>query len=140
MFDVLPVTSPLKMDCGPTSLKMLLAYYGVEADLNDLIRECKTRLIGCTGKDILRVGREHGLTDMVAFKMDAEELIKQDRPGIIWWKYQHWCVFCGCDENGNVMICNPDRGRYRMTFGTFKSMYTEIALFNGEPHSIPTKD
>ena len=90
MYDVIPVTSPKNYDCGATCLKMLLAYYGIDIPLEDLIRECNTRMIGCSGGDLLRVGRAHGLKDMKAYSMDAEELIRHDRPGIIWWKYGHW--------------------------------------------------
>ena len=133
MFDIKPVTSPRSTDCGATCLKMLLDYYGQEASLTDLIRECNTRIIGCTGKDVLMAGRNHGL-DMRAFKMDADELALQDRPAIIWWKYSHWVVFCGCDAEGKVVICNPDLGRYRMSSGAFESFFTEVAIFNGEPH------
>ena len=113
MFDVIPVTSPKPTDCGATCLNMLLAYYGVDVPLDQLIVECHTNIIGCTAKDLLRVGREHGL-DMKAFQMSADELIRQDRPAIVWWRYQHFVVFCGRDENGQVVICNPDLGRYRM--------------------------
>lgn len=135
MFDVLPVTSPAQVDCGPTCLKMLLAYYGTEVSLEDLIKECNTRIVGCSAKDLMRVGKAHGL-DMKAYQMDAEETIRQDRPSIVWWKYSHWCVCCGMDEAGNVVICNPDRGRYRMSQGIFKSFYSGVALFNGEPSDL----
>lgn len=137
MFDVLPVTSPNPTDCGATCMKMLLAYYGVDVPPDDLIKECNTRIIGCTAKDLLRVGRAHGL-DMKAFKMDPEELVRQDRPSIIWWKYSHFVVLCGQDDEGKVVICNPDLGRYRMSFATFASFFTEICLFNGEPSDLPT--
>lgn len=136
MFDVIPVTSPKPTDCGATCLKMLLTYYSTEVELNDLIRECNTGIAGCTGKDLTRVGKAHGM-DMKAYKMDAEEVIRQDRPMIVWWKYNHYVVFCGQDDNGKVVICNPDRGRYRMSAGTFKSFYTEICFSNGEPHDLP---
>ena len=139
MFDVLPVTSPNPTDCGATCMKMILAYYGQDVPLDELIRECNTRIIGCTAKDLLRVGRAHGL-DMKAFKMDAEELVRQDRPSIIWWKYSHFVVLCGQDDEGKVVICNPDLGRYRMSFATFASFFTEICLFNGEPHDLPESD
>ena len=139
MFDVLPVTSPNPTDCGATCMKMILAYYGQDVPLDELIRECNTRIIGCTAKDLLRVGRAHGL-DMKAFKMDAEELVRQDRPSIIWWKYSHFVVLCGQDDEGKVVICNSDLGRYRMSFATFASFFTEICLFNGEPHDLPESD
>jgi len=137
MFDVIPVTSPNPTDCGATCMKMLLAYYGVDVPLEDLIKECNTRIIGCTAKDLLRVGRAHSL-DMKAFKMDPEELVRQDRPSVIWWKYSHFVVLCGQDDEGKIVICNPDLGRYRMSFATFASFFTEICLFNGEPSDLPT--
>ena len=139
MFNVLPVTSPNPTDCGATCMKMLLDYYGQDVPLEDLITECNTRIIGCTAKDLLRVGRAHGL-DMTAFKMDPEELVRQDRPSIIWWKYSHFVVLCGQDDEGKIVICNPDLGRYRMSFATFSSFFTEICLFNGEPHDLPDGD
>ena len=132
MYDVIPITSPKHVDCGPTCLKMLLAYYGIEVDLDTLIQECNVSITGCTGKDLKRVGDAHGL-DVKAFKMAAEELVLQDRPSIVWWLYGHWCVCCGLDDNGQVVICNPDKGRYRMSKGLFKAFYSGVALFNGEP-------
>lgn len=135
MYDVIPVTSKNQVDCGATCMKMLLAYYGEEVSLEDLIVECNTRLIGCSAADLMRVGKAHGL-DMMAYQMDAAELVRQDRPAIVWWKYNHWVVCCGMDDAGNVVICNPDRGRYRMSEGTFASFYTGVALFNGEPHDV----
>lgn len=136
MFDVVPVTSPRENDCGPTCLKMLLAYYGIDVPLEDLISECNTRLIGCTAKDILRVGRAHGLDNMAAFSETAEDVMTQDRLAIIWWMYNHFVVFCGIDDDGKVVICNPDRGRYRISKGVFKSLYTKIAICNGKPQDL----
>lgn len=135
MFDIIPITSPKQTDCGATCLKMLLAFYGQDVPLEQLIDECNTRLIGCSAKDILRVGKAHGL-DMIAYQMDAEELMRQDRPAVIWWMYNHFVVFAGMDEDGKAVICNPDRGRYRVSKGTFKSFYTKVAMFNGEPHDL----
>ena len=137
MYDVTPVTSPRQTDCGATCLKMLLDYYGQDVPLDQLIEECNPRLIGCTAKDVIRVGKAHGL-DMMAFQMDAVELMRQDRPAVIWWMYNHFVVFCGLDETGKVVICNPDRGRYRVSPGTFRSFYTRVALFNGDPQDLPT--
>ena len=135
MFDIIPVTSPKPTDCGATCLKMLLSYYGQEADLNALIAECNTRIVGCSGKDLLRVGRAHGM-DMMAWKVDAEDLFNDDRPQIIWWMYNHWVVFGGLDDAGKVVIYNPDKGRYRVSKGVFKSFFTNVALSNGEPQPI----
>lgn len=136
MYDVIPITTEHDTACGPASLKMLLQYYGIEVDLAQLIEECGVSVNGCTGKDILRVGRAHGL-DMTAFRMDAEETIKQDRPCICWWKFRHFVVYCGKDDNGEPVICNPSRGRYSIDAESFASFYSDVAFFNGEPKDTP---
>lgn len=139
MYDVIPITSAKERDCGPTCLAMLLAYYGTDVGLDALTDECGVDILGCTGADLLRVGRAHGL-DMVAFSMNAEELIRQDRPAIVWWKRGHFCVFAGRNNAGDVVICNPDRGRYPLDAGTFAALYSGVALFNGEPADAPGND
>lgn len=136
MFDVKPITTPRPTDCGATCLAMLLDYYGQEYDLDALTRECRTTVAGCSAADVNRAGRAHGL-DMKAWEMSAESALRNDRPAIIWWRYNHFVVLCGTDENGQVVICNPDRGRYRISPGTFKSFFTKVALTNGEVSDLP---
>lgn len=137
MFDITPVVSPRPTDCGATCLKMLLSYYGIEADLDALVKECNTRIVGCSGKDICTAARAHGLTDMAAWKSDAADVLTIDRPAIIWWMYAHWVVYGGLDENGKVVVYNPDKGRYRIAKDTFASFYTGVALSNGMPEDLP---
>lgn len=139
MFDIKLITSNYDTDCGPACLKMLLEYYNIEIPLNELNEECGVRIKGCSAKDLLQVGRAHGL-NMIAFKMDAEELIQQDRPAIIWWHYSHWVVFCGKDNNGNVVIANPSRGRFGIDTESFSKLYTGVSLWNGEPEALPVVD
>ena len=135
MYDITPITSEHPTDCGATCLKMLLDYYGIDVSLDQLIKECNTRLIGCTAADVLRAGRLHGV-EMHAYKTDLDGILKVDRPAIIWWKRKHFCVLCGVDEGGNIVIINPDRGRYRTSKSLFKCWYSGIALFIGEPVDI----
>lgn len=136
MYDVIPVTSKKQVDCGATCMKMLLAWYGQDVPLDELIKACRTRIVGCSAADLLRVGKSYGL-DMKAYEMSADELIRQDRPAVIWWKYGHWCVFCGQDDQGRAVICNPDRGRYGIDTGSFSALYSGVALFNGNPGPVP---
>lgn len=147
MYDVKPITSPKPLDCGPTCLKMLLDYYGIDVPLEQLTEECNVTVTGCTGADLARVGRLHGLS-MQPFSIDADELVRQDRPAIVNWRYNHWCVFAGRDGDGRVAICNPDRGRYRMSEGTFAALFTGlddhpgqgVAIFAGEPFALGVED
>ena len=135
MFDVRPITSPKSLDCGPTCLQMLLEYYGEEADLADLIEECGISVTGCTAAGLVKAGRAHGL-DMIAYSTDVDGAVSADRPCIVWWKYSHFCVCCGLDDDGKVVICNPDKGRYRMSKGLFRAFYSGVAIFNGEPEDL----
>lgn len=135
MYDVKPITSDRPTDCGATCLKMLLDYYGIDVPLDQLIKDCNTRLIGCTAADVLRAGRLHGV-EMHAYKTDLNGILKVDRPAIIWWKRKHFCVLCGIDEGGNIVIINPDRGRYRMSKSLFGAWYSGIAIFSGEPEDV----
>lgn len=137
MYDITPITSEHPTDCGATCLKMLLSYYGVDVPLDQLIEECHTGIVGCTAADVLRAGRLHGV-EMHAYKTDLDGILKVDRPAIIWWKRKHFCVLCGIDENGNIVIINPDRGKYRMSKSLFNAWYSGIAVFVGEPTDIDT--
>lgn len=142
MYDVIPVTTDKPYDCGPACLKMILDFYGIEAELDTLAQECDTKMSGCSMATLRNVGAAHGLTELQAWQMDAFELMRQDRPAIIWWRYNHYVVFCGMNEKGEVVICNPSRGRYPIDAGTFATLYTGLvagsgaALFNGTPHDI----
>lgn len=135
MFDVPVYTSERPTDCGATCLKMLLEFYGKVVDLDELNRELNTRLTGCTLADLKRVSIIHGL-DPYLYQMDAEELLRQDRPGIIWWKFNHFVVFCGLNDAGDPVINNPDRGQYRIPINTFKTMYSEMGIWNGDPQDL----
>lgn len=135
MFDVKPYTSPKPLDCGATCLKMLLHFYGNDVPLDALYRDCETSLIGCTGGGLKRAAEKHGL-ELKAYSIEADELLKMDRPSIIHWKHNHWCVLCGVNDDGDVVICNPDRGRYPIKRNTFECFYTGTALFNGSPEEM----
>jgi len=67
----------------------------------------------------------------------VSEGLRSDRPSIIWWEYDHWCVLCGLDDEGKVVICNPSRGRYGMSKALFASFFSGVALSNGVPEDLP---
>ena len=139
MYDITPVTSTKSVVCGPASLKMLLSYYDTDVELDTLISECGVTISGCSAKDMIRVGNAHGM-NMLAYNEDAEDALNADRPSIVWWKYSHFVVCCGKDENGEAVVCDPTRGRYHLSVGTFKSFYSGVSLYNGEPQDLPVSD
>lgn len=135
MYDVKPVTTATANACGPASLKMLLNYYGVDVTLEDLIRECCTGIIGCTAADLIRVSNKHGL-DMHGYKTDADAVMKQDRPAILFWKFTHYVVFCGMNDKGEPVICNPSCGRFAISVDAFTRFFSGIELCNGRPDDV----
>lgn len=135
MYDITPITSEHPTDCGATCLKMLLSYYDVDVPLDQLIEECHTSIIGCTARDLLEAGRRHG-QELHAYKTDIDGILAVDRPAIVWWKRKHFCIFSGVDLAGNIVIINPDRGRYRMSKSLFKCWYSGVAVFVGVPADI----
>ena len=145
MFDVKLTTTRHATACGPACLKMLLAYYGIEAELDALIEECGVTVNGCTAGDLIRVGRAHGLAEMSSWQEGLEDVFYQDRPGIIWWHYDHFVVFCGLNDAGEPVIANPMRGRFAIDRGSFRALCsgiepgTCVALCNGKPLDITLK-
>lgn len=135
MYDITPVTSTKSVVCGPASLKMLLSYYETDVDLDTLISECGVTISGCSAKDLIRVGNAHGMT-MQAYNESAEDALNADRPCIVWWKYSHFVLCCGKDDEGKAVVCDPTRGRYRLSVGTFKSFYSGVSLYNGAPEDL----
>lgn len=140
MYDVKPCVSVEPSDCGAASMVAFLGYYGKEVTLDQMRKECNVKISGCTGLDLKRVGNAHGL-DMRPFRIDdADYLLKMDRPAIVHWKHSHWVVFCGVNDAGKVVICNPNRGRYGISKGLFKAFFSGTVLFNGEPEEIPPEE
>ena len=131
MYDVKPVTTEHHTACGAACMKMLLDYYGIDSDLQSLIEELHIGVAGCTGKDIIRVGNAHGL-DVKTWKMDAEGALAVDRPCILWWRRQHFVVFCGLNAKGEPVICNPSSGRFPISVEAFGRLFSGIAFSNGE--------
>lgn len=122
--------------CGPASLKMLLSYYGIDVDFDTLIEECHVSVDGCTAGDLLRVGRAHGLEGLSAWQTDAEDVLKQDRPAILYWRGNHFLVYGGLNEHDEPVLYNPGRGVYAIDRGTFAVLFSGIMLSNGTPEDV----
>lgn len=142
MFDVKLTTTTRSTACAPASLKMLLEYYGIEVPLDQLIEECGVSVDGCSAADVLRVGQAHGLEDFKAWQENPEDIFAQDRPGIVWWRYNHFVVFAGLNDKDEPVICNPMRGRYAIDRGSFAAICTglqtgtAVVLCVGKPENL----
>lgn len=140
MFDIPFVSQSKDTICGPASLKMLLGYYGIDVPIEILIDECHVSVDGCTAADLLRVGRAHGLTSIAAYRANAASVLRQDRPGILYWRGNHFLVYGGLNDKGEPVLYNPGRGVYPIDADTFSKLYSGIVLTNGVPADIPPED
>ena len=142
MFDIKLVTSRKSSYCGPCCLKMLLDYYGISSNLDMLAKDLGVGLAGCTAADMIRVARAHGLTDMAAYSEPPADMLTQDRPGIVWWEYNHFIVLCGTNDKGEAVLANPSRGKYPLDAETFSKKCAKlpdgkyVILCNGRPEDL----
>jgi len=105
--------------CGPASLKMILAYYGVEKTERELTRLCHcTPAHGTRAEAILRVAKELGfrgtIKDNSSLK-DIRRYVRKNVPVIIDWFSQtdgHYSVVVGIDEE-NIYLQDPHLGHMR---------------------------
>lgn len=140
MFEI-PFTSQQKETaCGPASLKMLLAYYGIDVPLNTLIEECHVSVDGCSAGDLIRAARAHGLTGISAWQTDAASVFRQDRPGIMLWRGNHFLVYGGLNDKDEPVLYNPGRGVYPIDRGTFSTLYSGVMMTNGKPADTMPED
>lgn len=131
MYDVKPCTSRNSTDCGAACMVSFLGYYGETVTLEQMLKECNIGVSGCSGKDLLVAGRAHGL-DMKAYKTSGRDVLTIDRPAICHWKYSHWIVFCGLNDDNKAVIMNPSRGRYAVDTDLFEAYFSGTIITNGE--------
>lgn len=142
MFGIDLITTKHETACGPACLKMLLDFYGIDVDLDTLIEECGVTVNGCTAADLKRVAITHGLTDTSLWQEPPSEVLTQDRPGIVWWRYNHFVVYGGLNDKGEPVLFNPMRGQYAIDAGTFEVLAsglqagTCVVLTNGKPLDV----
>jgi len=110
----------LDYDCGPTVLKMVLASFGIRANLKDLMRQARTtKRDGTTRRGLARVARSYGLSASAHCGATFSEMDRLLRRGaMIVVEYilpifegGHYAVVSGLDR-GAVYLHDPSEGRY----------------------------
>ena len=132
-------------DCGAACMVSLLKYYGIETTLEDMTKECRVTVNGCNGRNLVETAKAHGLKMYGWKELAADEVPKQDtividvpvaqedRPSIVWWKYNHFLICCGMTDDGRVLLVNPARGKYTVSKKLFNSYYSGVSFTIGIP-------
>ena len=122
--------------CGPSSLKMVLEYYGIDKSEKELVRltNC-TKSLGTTAKNIVNSAKKLGMK--ASFKdystiNDIEVKLKKRIPVIVdWFSHDegHYSVIVGFDKE-NIYMQDPELGHIRMM--KRKTFMTVWFDFDGE--------
>ena len=123
------IAQPDNVTCGPTSITMVLAYYGVNATVDEIATSAKARwytkkdgsVIGGTTIEYMGVAfskfkmksvtkRGASLDELKSYVSQGIPVIANVRSGAMMW---HFVVVVGYDDN-NVIIADPGWGERRV--------------------------
>lgn len=125
-----------EFDCGANALQSVLAYYGIEINEEEILKEAKTSQKGTSVQNIESVAKKHGLK-FDSRKMtiaDVKKYIDEKAPVILlvqawsenkktdWqkdWKDGHYVVAIGYDK---TKIYFEDPYAFERTFLTFDEL------------------
>ncbi len=115
-----------RMDCGPTSLKMVAEYYGNKYSLNSLRNICHISKAGISMQG-LKVGAEKiGFNTMVVkvpFTNDSGQSLQQiPLPTIAFWNQNHFIVIYKMTSKF-VYVADPANGKIKLPFEQFKKSW-----------------
>ena len=114
-------------ECGAACLAMVLAHYGKWLPIEEIRARCDISRDGSTARNILRAGRNLGLTAS-GYKLEPEQLREIGVfPCIIHWNMNHFVVLRGFRGN-KVYINDPAYGDYDVSYEYFDKSYTGICM------------
>jgi ABC-type bacteriocin/lantibiotic exporter with double-glycine peptidase domain len=101
--------------CGPTSLKMVLEYYGISKSEKELSKLTKCNDSGTRAKNIVLAAKHSGMNAYIKDNSSIKEistLLKRGIPAIIdWFSHDegHYSVVIGLDDK-HIYLQNPEIG------------------------------
>lgn len=124
MINILPYKQSDSSRCGPASIKMILAYYGIDALENTIAKYAKcTYAKGCTNENIVVALKKYGLGAKIYDNCELEDIeywVKHHIPVIVDWfaggvrhddvSMGHSSVVIDIDRE-NVYLMDPSVGQ-----------------------------
>ena len=112
-----------QMDCGPTCLRMIAAYYGKRYSLERLREQCHISRLGVSMLGISEAAEKIGMRSMgveISFKQ-----LKEDAPlpCIVHWNQEHFVVVYRCTEK-QVWVADPATSKLKYTAEEFCRCWT----------------
>lgn len=112
------VKQPDTMDCGPTCLKMVAAFYGKDLDLDPLREQCFPSKEGVSLMGVSLAAEKIGLKTIGGRFTFIELNNKVPLPCILFWKQEHFVVLHKVQKKKNAYIyhiADPGKGLLKFT-------------------------
>lgn len=99
------------MDCDPSCLAMIVKYYGLHPNIEDIRNKCGLNKNGVSLLGIANVAESIGFK-AIGCKLSFEDLInKAPKPCIIHWNQNHFVVVYKIKRNSyNIYVADPSKG------------------------------
>ena len=118
------------MDCGPTCLRMVAAYYGQRYSSQYLRKKCFISRQGVSLLGISEAAERIGL-HTIGVQLPLERLVEDvSLPCIIHWNKAHFVVLCGFKGN-KAYINDPAKGFMKVKMEDFENLNKYSNELNG---------
>src|SRR5690348_11700841 len=110
-------------ECGACALGIVLAYYDCFVSLAELRVACDVSRDGSKAVNMLKVARQYGMEADAYEVSELSDLLTLTQPSILFWAFNHFVVFEGCDEHV-VYINDPASGHRTLDKKSFSQGFT----------------
>jgi ATP-binding cassette subfamily B protein len=113
-------------ECGAACLAMVLQHHRKYVPLDELRVQLGVGRDGTNAREIIEGARAYGLNGR-GVRVDADEVELLPAASILHWEFSHFVVFERLGD-GWVEIIDPNAGRRRVPFESFRRAFTGVAL------------
>ncbi|SHF59137.1 peptidase domain-containing ABC transporter [Dysgonomonas macrotermitis] len=125
------------MDCGPTCLRMIAAFYGKHFSLERLRQKARLTKEGVSLLGISEAAESLGFRTM-GVSISFEQLCEAPLPCIVYWNQEHFLVVYDIKQGKNgtqVYVADPAGGKLKFTKEEFSKSWISTTE-EGVPHGI----